>query len=370
VVFCFLFHFLDMVYNKAVKTKQLIKNHTSRKHIWQLTLGLVASLILGAVIGWFWRSHTETTMAQTKLVRQNSIDYKFVNPIILAQTPENTSDPVLQSLKSSITQYIAAAKSKNTVTDASVYFRRMNTDSWVGVNADDTYAPASMLKTVSLVAFLRAEQQNPALASDTATIDTQGINTDTNQDYYPPQQTVQLGGTYATQELLSRMIIDSDNNAAFAIDEITGKDLLGQTYKDLTIPDPNKTVAIDFISPKIMSRVFRSLYNGAYLSAPVSEEALDLLSKTTFTQGLVAGVPVGTTVAHKFGERTIGITDANNPAASETIKELHDCGIVYYPNDPYLLCVMTKGNDFPTLQKVISDISAMTWNSMAQLDGK
>jgi len=28
--------------------------------------------------------------------------------------------------------------------------------------------------------------------------------------------------------------------------------------------------------------------------------------------------------------------------------QLHDCGIVYYPETPYLLCVMTKGWNFET----------------------
>jgi hypothetical protein len=88
-----------------------------------------------------------------------------------------------------------------------------------------------------------------------------------------------------------------------------------------------------------------------------SEQALGLLTTTDFTQGLVAGVSATTTVAHKFGEQTD--TDTNGQVID---RELHDCGIVYYPNNPYFLCVMTKGQDFSTLAKIISGISNSVFN--------
>jgi hypothetical protein len=66
----------------------------------------------------------------------------------------------------------------------------------------------------------------------------------------------------------------------------------------------------------------------------------------------VAGVPSGTVVAHKFGERVL---------PSKNVKQLHDCGIVYYPQFPYVLCVMTRGNDFVTLQQAIKGVSDIVY---------
>ena len=334
------------------------------------TIGLVLALCVGTTIGWFGRKHTEIVPGQTKLLRENSVDNKFINPILLAQSPEDTATPQFQLLKKNVTSYVTADKANNTVVDASMYFRELNTDKWVGVNADDLYAPASMLKVVSLMGVMKAEQANPTLSSTSVTVSPQSLDTDSNQDYYPPTETISAGNTYTVDDLTSRMIINSDNNAAFLIDQIVGQDAESDIYTTLGIPDPNKTEAIDFMSPKLYSRLFRTLYNGGYLSDAASEQALDLLSRTTFTQGIVAGVPVGTVVSHKFGERTIGITDADNPADSETTRELSDCGIVYAPNDPYLICIMTKGSNFPALQKVISDISAMAWNAVQQINTK
>ncbi len=83
----------------------------------------------------------------------------------------------------------------------------------------------------------------------------------------------------------------------------------------------------------------------------MSSRALELLTKTAFNDGLRAGVPENIEVAHKFGERIL----PNN------IQQLHDCGIVYIPNKPYLLCIMTRGKDMHTLQGVIEEISSSVY---------
>ena len=88
----------------------------------------------------------------------------------------------------------------------------------------------------------------------------------------------------------------------------------------------------------------------------MSEKALELLSKSTFKEGLVSGTLDGVAVAHKFGERTNQLQDG-----TDLNKELHDCGIIYYPGDPYLLCVMTRGSDFPKLQSAISTVSHLAY---------
>jgi len=99
---------------------------------------------------------------------------------------------------------------------------------------------------------------------------------------------------------------------------------------------------------------FRILYNGTFLSKEMSDKALGVLTGVAFRRGIVAGVGDGVTVAHKFGERS-----------EETgAKQLHDCGIVYYPRHPYLLCVMTKGADFDALAGELSAISRAVYQEI------
>jgi beta-lactamase class A len=73
---------------------------------------------------------------------------------------------------------------------------------------------------------------------------------------------------------------------------------------------------------------------------------------------LVAGVPGNIEVAHKFGERTF------QGAVNE--RQLHDCGIIYAAEKTYMLCVMTRGNDFNALSNVIKEISAEVYSYVTQ----
>jgi hypothetical protein len=42
--------------------------------------------------------------------------------------------------------------------------------------------------------------------------------------------------------------------------------------------------------------------------------------------------------------------------------QLHDCGIVYFPDNPYIICVMTRGDDVNELAPVVAHISKMVYD--------
>ena len=111
---------------------------------------------------------------------------------------------------------------------------------------------------------------------------------------------------------------------------------------------PTEEADGQFQSAYKVASPFRILYNATYLGQDLSELALEFLAQSEFRSGLVAGVPAGIVVAHKFGEKA--------DAASGQV-QLHDCGIVYHPANPYLLCVMSRGPDFESLDDLIADVS-------------
>lgn len=334
-------------------------NHISGTKI-RHTVLFIIFFSTGFSLGWVF--HKQKAVIIPTSIRENSSDYKFIHPFLFLQVPEDESTPEFQSLKNTVSKYVSNTISKNNATDVSVYFRELESNRWIGINADDKYAPASMLKVASLIAFFRAYQDNPDLISREITLGTGNI-ADNEQAYYPPAHKLKSGEVYTVKDLLSYMIIESDNNALDAINFVTGEKILNKTYTELRIPIPtnNQDAVDDFFTAKMISRLFRTLYNGTYISQALSEKALNLLTQTNFKEGLVAGVPQGTTVAHKFGERTLNIVNPDLPSSNRTIRELHDCGIVYEPNNPYFICVMTKGQDFPSLQKIIVDISNTIW---------
>jgi len=161
------------------------------------------------------------------------------------------------------------------------------------------------------------------------------------------------GSNYSIDEVIYRMIVYSDNDAKdLLLANLDGR-ILARTYSDLTVNGPTIIKTDDFITVKDYATFFRVLFNASYLSQNLSEKALKILSETDFKDGLVSGVPPSVKVAHKFGEREF--LDR---------KQLHDCGIIYYPSHPYLLCVMTRGDNLASLAKNIADISRLVYDEV------
>ena len=46
--------------------------------------------------------------------------------------------------------------------------------------------------------------------------------------------------------------------------------------------------------------------------------------------------------------------------------ELHDCGIVYHPQNPYIICIMTKGGDINSEKLQIQKISKAVYNGVSE----
>jgi beta-lactamase class A len=315
---------------------------------------ICGAFILGGAGGYIYAQHkvafsSSSTSSQT--FRENSPNYKFTNPLLLTQSNADKPSSAYASFQTVIDNYLDSARTNSDVSDVSVYFRDMNSGLWTGVNENDTYAPGSMLKVAIMMGYLSTAETN------TGFLDVKYAYTpqiDEGQYFKPP---VMLpAGTYSAGDLIKNMIIESDNTATLILAN-QNPNVVERVYHNLHLPDPE--VGADFMSPNQYAVFWRVLYNGTYLSHDDSEEALDLLSLTTFNDGLVAGLPSGTRVAHKFGEHTD--VSVNKPV----VHELHDCGIVYLPSkDPYFLCVMTRGSDFNALEKVISGLSKLVYDNL------
>jgi beta-lactamase class A len=269
----------------------------------------------------------------------------------LLECPDTGTDIVedLEALHKKIEDLIGDAISRKQISEASVYFRDLDNASWFGVGEDKIYVPASLLKVPTMISFLKVAQLDPGLLEQVVRLDK---FYDLGTHLVEREPSLELGGEYAVRELIETMVRDSDNDSiALLFDKVvTSASDLHQVFADLGVPYSEQSTGP--ITAKQYSSFFRILYNASYLDQADSEYVLKLLTETNFNRALVAGVPVGVRVAHKFGERWLDPKDD---------KYFHDCGIIYYPSRPYLLCVMTKGQDFETLVTLIKDISSTVY---------
>ena len=246
------------------------------------------------------------------------------------------------------------------MTRYAVYLRDLDSGNWTGINENDQYDPASLLKVVVAIATYRQGEDQPGYLSTPLTYTPALAEINTQLPFAQPVE-LHIGQAYSVPSLVEKELADSDNGAVYTLLNSINTPELDSVYNELSVPPPDATSSVGYqLTALDYSRFFRILYNGTLSLGWVdSEQILEDLSQSTFTSGLVAGVPHTITVAHKYGEHING----SNGAATSV--ELSDCGIVYYAPHPYFLCVMTQGKDPGALANFIAQISKYVYQKIS-----
>lgn len=269
--------------------------------------------------------------------------FPLISPLLECSTSESKE---LASFDNDIEAVADKLMSNGTVTDISYYFRDLNNGLWFGINEDEKFAPASLMKLPLMISYLKQSE------GDQSILEREYTFTSADDNYLKqniaPEEMMTYGTVYSVSELIDRMIQYSDNSALRMLLRY-GDPFQYRVFDDLSMDLPGINDSEDFISVRNYSRFFRILYNASYLNEENSNKALEILSETQFKDGIVAGIPGNVIVAHKFGERLVG-----------EVQQLHDCGIVYAKDNPYILCVMTRGSDLNRLSTAIAELSKVT----------
>ena len=216
------------------------------------------------------------------------------------------------------------------------------------INEYEKFWPGSLMKVPTLITFLKMNETSPGLLNRELKY-SHVFTTDKNVNIIS-KKAIELGHSYTVRELLTSMIINSDNNATLLLATIMNITVFNKVYTaiGLEAPDWNKG---DFpISVKDYSLFMRILYNGSYLNNTDSEFAIELLTRCDYKDGILKAIPGSIAVAHKFGE-----------AGDPNLFQLHESGIVFLNNNPYLLTIMTTGTDMKKLPEVLQQISAKVY---------
>ena len=279
---------------------------------------------------------------------------KYTNPLLECDQGQ-AAFTELAPFKDKVTSTISDLEQNSSVSNISVYFRDMNNGPWFDINGDASFSPASLLKVPLAMAYYKVNEKTPGILQKTITYKGPDITWPDVQQTILPKESVTVGQTYTMEELIHRMLSYSDNIAYYLLfTNINTQDLVS-VYNDFSIKINGPGTQDDsIVTVKKYSGFFRMLFNASYLDQTDSEKILSFLAETDFQDGLVAGVPSQIAVAHKFGEREL----------KSQLDQLHDCGIVYYPKHPYLLCVMTKGENTQNEANAIKQISTVVYSQV------
>ncbi len=288
-----------------------------------------------------------------KYFHDETCDLTYVNPQ-RCETDVAFSNPDYDPVRSRLAGYIAQEKVHG-LASASVYFRDLRNGPTFFIGVDDTYIGASLLKLPILLQYLKEAESSPEIldARITANVDPKTVN-----QGLPTNQTIQAGKQYTVRELLEYMIRYSDNNSRAALTSYY-QTLHSEEFKPTeTLESLGITNILNdeqgvHISVRSVASIFRILYNASYLNPERSQQALTWLTESRYDDGIAKPIPSHISVANKYG---IYLTQVE--------AELHDCGIVYYPQHPYIICVMTKGKQVENLQQNIAHISDVVYQEV------
>jgi len=228
--------------------------------------------------------------------------------------------------------------------DYSLYFEDLTTGAHIGIREQEKFAPLSLLKVPLMIATLKEIEMGVVSLNQKVVLDKEDIDFQSGKLW-------EKGAGYeiTVKDLLIYLIKYSDNTAVYALNRHVVSEKYVIESRLLTgLSSVSNITVDDRISPQGYSDMLRGLYFSNYLRKPFSELGLALMSDTDFNSQLPAGLPKNIRVAHKVG-------------VYATEGYYHDCGIIYVPGKPYLLCVMSNNTDSGEADKIISEVSKIVY---------
>jgi beta-lactamase class A len=246
----------------------------------------------------------------------------------------------LDSARGELEKRIAASGA-----EVAVAFRTLDGQDQLYLRADDSFHAASTMKLGVMVELFRQARQGKLRMDDTLPVRNEfsslvdgspfqlDAERDSDNDVYK-----KIGGTMTLRDLCEHMITRSSNLAANLLILKLGVENIRKTMRDLGAS------ALDIKRPLEDDKAFEKGINNTatarsleiLLTRIATEKAVDrassramleILKRQTFSEAIPAGLPSGTSVAHKTGEIT---------------RIHHDAAIVYAPR-PFILVLLVRG---------------------------
>jgi beta-lactamase class A len=227
---------------------------------------------------------------------------------------------------------------------ASVVVHNLADGRYAAVNETDVYYAASTFKAGVLLEAYRQRDAGELDFDKQVPLEEKYVQNDLGTLEYleiAPNDLVTI------RDAVKGMIVVSDTPLALLTIDQVGSNSIDATLREIgattmTVNDRAlPTTALD------LAHLMIAIASGYGVSAESRDEMLSYLAQEWFREGIVAGVPEGTTLAHKSGN----LGDAT-----------HDAAVVWGPSGPYVIVVMTDGSGG---WSPISSVSSAVWEYFA-----
>lgn len=244
--------------------------------------------------------------------------------------------------------------------DVGIAFRTLDGRTEWFLHADESFHAASTMKIPVMIELfhqvregklslddpLRIQNEFHSLAD--GSVYTLDASTDSEADLYKA-----AGQTRTLRQLCELMITMSSNFATNLLIEKLGVDNIRATVHSLDADGMNVLRGVEddkafekglnnTTTARGLLQLLDAIAEGKAVDAESSRQMIEILERQKFNEGIPAGLPAGTPVAHKTGEIT---------------KIHHDAAIVFAPK-PFVLVILVRGiADTKVSAALIADIT-------------
>jgi beta-lactamase class A len=223
--------------------------------------------------------------------------------------------------------------------EVALYFEYLPTGTSIGINDRTEFYIASLLKVPVVISYFHHQEQLGDVNDPEVTLEDRHIDKTFGTLWQRG-----VGAKVSLRDAVEAALTQSDNTAFNLLNEYVDQEDLDYVFEGLDLQVKFQTQDRQTImTVKGYSSIFKSLYYGAIISKEHSERVLELLAQSRFRDGIPAGLPQGTPIAHK-----VGIYNTSN------LRVYSDCGIVYVTRRPYLLCVASKSDEAASNERIKS----------------
>lgn len=319
---------------------------------------MIVFIFLAFYFGYLYREREFVSyLHQFRPIRQELPEFSYVSPLVGTDSPSALTVGLFSDTKDKLDNLIKKYKKQGLISSG-IYYRDLNSAVWFGLNEDEKFVPASLLKMTFALAAYKQNESDPSFL-DKRFVYTQEIADETRRRNNAEVETsLVLGNSYSVRELIQIMLIESDNGARDMLSHVTDQRYLNKVYAYLGIEEPSANN--DFkISTADYALFFRMLYSSTFINEEHSQDLLSILTKTVFPYGIRQSIPSPIGFAHKWG-----VYNFPKSANGVQLQELHDCGIVYDPETPFLICIMTEGDDQQVLVNFMAEVAKIIYEDV------